>query len=174
MSREFPRVARLAGVAIGDAVEFCRSVPSQGNPLIAWEAFPEVHVKCPDRAALDAVLARFGEAVYSIDDRPLEAVVVDLLAAAGRTLATAESCTGGGIAARLTGVPGSSAVFPGGVVAYSNALKREFLGVPDDVLEAFGAVSAQTVEAMARGVRARTGADVAVSVSGVEIGRAHV
>jgi PncC family amidohydrolase len=186
MSRDFPRVARLVGVRIEDAVAFCRqaSLPPEhgnagdvpapvgghrgdGNPVIAWEVFPEVHVKCPDRAALEAVLARFGDCVYDIDGRTFEAVVVASLAAAGRTLATAESCTGGLIAALVTEVPGSSAVFRGGVVAYANDVKERVLSVPGDVLLTHGAVSGPTVEAMARGVRALTGADLAVAVSGV-------
>lgn len=167
MPRDFPRVARLYGVAIDDAVRFCREVPSPGNPLIAWEVFPEVHVKCPDRAALEAVLARFGDRVYSIDGQPLEVVVVALLAAAGRTLATAESCTGGLISALVTEVPGSSAVFRGGIVAYANEVKEGVLGIPGQVLLEHGAVSGPTVEAMAKGARSITGSDLAVAVSGV-------
>ena len=85
----------------------------------------------------------------------------------GLTLATAESCTGGLLAARLTSVPGSSAVFRGGVVAYADEIKREWLGVPDALLRGHGAVSAQVAEAMAAGARARLGTDVAVAVTGV-------
>lgn len=179
--RDFPRVARLHGVAIDDAVRFCRETTVAaggdpglaagggrgGNPMIAWEVFPEVHVKCPDRAALDAVLAHWGDRVYSIDGRSFEAVVVATMAAAGRTLATAESCTGGMIAALVTEVPGSSAVLRGGVVAYANDVKERVLGVPAEVLATHGAVSGPTVEAMAASVRALAGSDLAVAVSGV-------
>jgi nicotinamide-nucleotide amidase len=94
-------------------------------------------------------------------------MVLDLCRAQGLTLATAESCTGGLVAARLTAVPGSSEVFLGGVVAYSNEVKSRELGVPEAVLERFGAVSAEAAEAMAAGARERLGADVAVSVTGV-------
>ena len=83
------------------------------------------------------------------------------------TLATAESCTGGLVAVRLTDIPGSSDVFLGGVVAYSNELKQSELGVSAEVLERHGAVSAETAEAMARGARERLGADVAVAVTGI-------
>jgi len=83
------------------------------------------------------------------------------------TLATAESCTGGLIAARITSVPGASAVFLGGVVRYSNAVKRDLLGVPREVLDRVGAVSAECAEAMASGARQRLGSDVAVSVTGI-------
>lgn len=85
----------------------------------------------------------------------------------GLTLATAESCTGGLVAGRITSVPGSSAVYLGGVVSYSNEVKRELLGVPQEVLERAGAVSAECAEAMATGARGRLKADVAVSVTGI-------
>jgi nicotinamide-nucleotide amidase len=83
------------------------------------------------------------------------------------TLATAESCTGGLVAARLTSVPGSSDVFLGGVVAYANEVKLRELEVPAEVLERQGAVSAEAAAAMAGGARRRLGADVAVAVTGV-------
>lgn len=89
------------------------------------------------------------------------------LAARGATLATAESCTGGLIAARCTDVPGSSAWFTGGVVAYANEVKRDVLGVAPDLLAAHGAVSEPVVRAMVAGVRRLTGARLAVAVSGV-------
>lgn len=87
--------------------------------------------------------------------------------ARGRWLATAESCTGGLVAARLTELPGSSAMFAGGFVTYTNALKRDLLGVSEDLLVTHGAVSEPVAQAMAEGARARTGADFAVSVSGI-------
>lgn len=89
------------------------------------------------------------------------------LTARGGTLATAESCTGGLIAARCTDVPGSSAWFTGGVVAYANEVKRDMLGVAPDLLAAHGAVSEPVVRAMVAGVRRLTGARLAVAVSGV-------
>ncbi len=82
-------------------------------------------------------------------------------------IATAESCTGGMIAAALTDVPGASAVFEAGFVTYSNAAKTAMLGVDPELLSRFGAVSEQTARAMAEGARARAGADVAVSVTGI-------
>ena len=85
----------------------------------------------------------------------------------GKTLATAESLTGGGIGAAITAVSGASSVYKGGVVSYTNAVKHQVLGVPSDVLERFGAVSEQTARAMAQGVRELLGADVAVSVTGL-------
>ena len=105
--------------------------------------------------------------LFSRDEQPVEEVVLALCRERGLTLATAESCTGGLVAARLTSIPGSSDVFVGGVVAYSNDVKRRELGVPEQTLEAHGAVSEETAAAMAQGVRERLGADVAVSVTGV-------
>lgn len=87
--------------------------------------------------------------------------------ALGARIATVESCTGGLVAHLITEVPGSSAYFVGGFVTYSDALKRELVGVPHDVLAAHGAVSAQVAMAMATGGRARTEADLAVSVTGI-------
>ena len=85
----------------------------------------------------------------------------------GRTIATAESCTGGGIGAVLTAIPGSSSVYKGGVVSYTNEVKMRLLNVSADALDRFGAVSAEVAEAMALGVRNTLRTDVAVSVTGL-------
>ena len=85
----------------------------------------------------------------------------------GMTLVTAESLTGGGIGAALTAIPGSSAVYKGGVISYTNEVKREILGVSPEILERYGAVSLWTAGAMASGVRKLLQADVAVSVTGL-------
>ncbi|HIT35002.1 MAG TPA: CinA family protein [Candidatus Faecousia intestinigallinarum] len=90
-----------------------------------------------------------------------------LKALAGKTLATAESCTGGGIGAALTAIPGASGVYVGGVISYTNAVKRRLLGVPEEMLEQCGAVSAPVAEAMAQGARKALGAEIAVSVTGL-------
>lgn len=85
----------------------------------------------------------------------------------GKTLVTAESCTGGGIGAALTAVPGSSQVYKGGVISYTNWVKAHVLGVPEALLQEKGAVSREVAAAMAQGVRQRLEADVAVSVTGL-------
>lgn len=90
-----------------------------------------------------------------------------LKALKGKTLATAESCTGGGIGAALTAVPGASKVYVGGVISYTNDVKNRVLGVDQEVLDKYGAVSAPVAGAMASGVRKLMQADVAVSVTGL-------
>jgi len=105
--------------------------------------------------------------LFSRDERPIEELVLDLCRARGLTLGTAESCTGGMVAERLTSVPGSSDVFVGAIVAYADEVKARELGVPREVLERHGAVSAETAAAMAGGARERLGADVAVAVTGI-------
>jgi nicotinamide-nucleotide amidase len=105
--------------------------------------------------------------LFSRDERPVEELVLGLCRERRLTLVTAESCTGGMVAERLTSVPGSSDAFLGAVVAYSDEVKARELGVPPQVLERHGAVSAETAAAMAAGARERLGADVAVAVTGI-------
>jgi nicotinamide-nucleotide amidase len=115
-------------------------------------------------AALATQLERF---LFARDERPVEELVLSLATARSLRLATAESCTGGLVAARLTDIPGSSASFVGGVVAYSDDVKRDELEVPEQLLVEHGAVSAEVAAAMAEGARRRLSADVAVAVTGV-------
>jgi nicotinamide-nucleotide amidase len=135
----------------------------------------EIHVDllvgeggAPRADALSAALReRLGGSLFSEDERTIAEIVLELCRERGLTLATAESCTGGLVAARLTAVPGSSDVFRGSVVAYADDVKTDELGVPADVLAAHGAVSAETAEAMAAGVGERLHADIGVSDTGV-------
>lgn len=90
-----------------------------------------------------------------------------LSALKGKTFATAESLTGGGIGAALTAVPGSSEVYKGGIISYTNSVKEKLLGVPHDILERYGAVSPWTAGAMVSGVRKMLDSDVAISVTGL-------
>jgi nicotinamide-nucleotide amidase len=115
----------------------------------------------------EAIRAKLGSIVYGEGEDSMESVVGRLLTEKGLSVATAESCTGGLIAERLTDVPGSSAYFLGGIVAYSNAAKATLLGVSETVLEEHGAVSEPVVRAMAEGVRARFGSDYGVATSGI-------
>ena len=115
-------------------------------------------------AALEKVLA---PAVYSVDGRTLEQVVGQELMGRGWKLAVAESCTGGLVGGKLTDVPGSSAWFAGGIVAYANDVKTRELGVPAEIIERAGAVSEAVAVAMADGVRERFSADAGLSVTGI-------
>jgi nicotinamide-nucleotide amidase len=135
----------------------------------------EIHVDIdalPERAARADALAsalrtELGEYLFAEDERSVAGIVLDLCRQRGLVLATAESCTGGLVAARLTSVPGASDVYRGGIVAYANAVKTSELGVPSELLERYGAVSAEVARAMANGACERLGADVAVAVTGI-------
>jgi nicotinamide-nucleotide amidase len=108
-----------------------------------------------------------GESVYSVNGMGLETVVAELLREWKLTIATAESCSGGLLASRLTDVPGSSAYMQQGVVCYSNESKTQWLGVPPSLIEQHGAVSEPVATAMASGIRERTGAAVGIGITGI-------
>ena len=110
---------------------------------------------------------RIGYGIYGVDAQTVESQIVDSLRRRRQTIATAESCTGGAISDALVRVPGASDVFRGGVVAYTNDVKRSMLDVPADILREHGAVSVETAIAMARGARRRLGADVAIATTGI-------
>ncbi len=113
------------------------------------------------------IRARIGRYIYGVDNQTLEEVVAKLLVERELTLATAESCTGGLIASRLTNIPGSSAFFDRGIVSYSNGAKVELLNVDEDTINTYGAVSPQVAEQMAKGVRQSCGADLGLAVTGI-------
>ncbi len=115
----------------------------------------------------EQVKERLGDVVIGVDVSSLEEVCLALLKEKGLTVGTAESCTGGLIAKLLTDLPGSSAVFRGGVVSYCDGVKAGALGVSYDLLDQYGAVSAQVAEAMALGAREALGCDIALSATGV-------
>jgi nicotinamide-nucleotide amidase len=114
-----------------------------------------------------ALRETLGRYLFTEDERPIAEIVLTLAREHGYTLATAESCTGGLVAGRLTAIPGSSDVFRGAVVAYADDVKAAELGVPEPVLREHGAVSPETAQAMAEGARLRLAADVAVSITGI-------
>lgn len=175
------RTLRFVGIGESDLETRIRDlIEAQSDPFIApYAKLGEVHLRLSTKARTReeglariapveaAIRQRVGGFCYGVDDRPLEAVVGDRLAERGWTVAVAESCTGGLLAKRLTDVPGSSAYFLAGLVTYSNEAKRALLGVPEETLRAFGAVSDETALAMARGVRERTGCTVGVAITGI-------
>lgn len=174
------RLLKFTGIGESDLEERLVDLFRSSNPTVApYASLGEVKLRLTTRAedeeeamALFAPLEqeirrRVGEYMYGSGDDTLEGVIGRMLKAAGKTAAVAESCTGGLIAKRLTDVPGSSAWFPGGLVAYSNEAKERLLDVPGDVLATYGAVSEETAKAMARGAALRFGADIGVGVTGV-------
>jgi nicotinamide-nucleotide amidase len=117
--------------------------------------------------AAHVVRQAMGPFAFSDDDSNLESVVLEQLRKAGKTVAVAESCTGGHLGDRLTDVPGASQVFLGGWLTYSNQAKQSCLGVPADLLNTHGAVSDSVAQAMAEGARQRSGADYALAITGI-------
>jgi nicotinamide-nucleotide amidase len=179
------RIVRIAGRIESQAEEQLRPLYRE------WEARPfpvsatilaalgqlELHLwtRAAARADAEQAVAEavadvgrvFGVDVFSADGRSLEQVVGDLLVDRGLTIATAESCTGGLIASRLTDVPGSSRYVDRGVVTYSNVAKTELLGVPPELIATHGAVSEEVALAMADGIRARAAVGVGIGVTGI-------
>jgi nicotinamide-nucleotide amidase len=184
--------AYLAGFPEGPAAPFtvrCAGVPESDLQLAAQDvlggradieltvlaALGDVRAVLFDRGAGAEALAAAGQALaehlgatcYSTDGRTLAQVVLDTARAAGVTIATSESCTGGLVSGALTAIPGSSDVFLGGVVSYADDVKTAVLGVDPALLTSFGAVSEPVARAMALGAVDVTGADYSVAVTGI-------
>ena len=171
---------RTFGIGEGAAAERIEDLMAGSNPTAATyagdgEMFVRVTAKARDEETaralsaplVRAVCERLGDVVYGVDAPGLEAVVVAGLAQANLRLVTAESCTGGLLAKRITDQPGASAVFNAGFVTYANDAKTRLLGVPPDVLAAHGAVSGETAAWMAEGARLRQGGDLGLGITGI-------
>jgi len=181
----FRRVIKIALRAESQVEEIAQPIYSRladaevpiETTILAAPGFIELHLSARSDdapvadAALDQGVAQLatalGSSVVSTDGKSLEQVVGDLLLARGWKIATAESCTGGLVAGRLTDVSGSSGWLVGGVVAYSNEIKQQFLDVPASLLAEHGAVSEPVGRAMAEGVCRRLGADIGVGITGI-------
>ena len=116
---------------------------------------------------LAKVKETLGDIIYGIDTDSLENTVIHLLKEQGKTLATAESCTGGMLSKRLTDIPGASKVYIGGAVAYSEQSKIKLLGIAPDLIQKKGAVSSEVALAMADGIRLKLGADIGIGITGI-------
>jgi nicotinamide-nucleotide amidase len=171
---------RTFGIGESSLDDELKDIAASGDVTLGFRtSFPENYLRPLARAATAAeaeaklaevcaaIRRRLGALVYGEGEETMPAVVGRLLREQGRTLAVAESCTGGMIAEQITEVPGASAWFLGGVVAYANAAKSELLGVPPALIERHGAVSDEVARAMAEGARARFGADLAVATTGI-------
>ncbi|MCD6360908.1 MAG: competence/damage-inducible protein A [Armatimonadetes bacterium] len=175
------RVIRLADIGESNLVDMIPDIlERRTDPTVAPYASPgEVRLRITTKAAseseadaaldeMEAILReRLGSHIYGVDDETMEVAVGRLLAESHSTLASAESCTGGLIASRITDVAGSSEYFIGGVVAYSNQVKQEILGVPEGVLAEHGAVSEECARAMAEGVRRALRTDWGLATTGI-------
>lgn len=175
------RLVRMVGIGESAMEErILDLIEKQTNPTIApYAGLGEVSLRISAKGKNEAenlrlieamtaeIKARLGEYIYGYDQTNLETVCGDLLHLRGWRLATAESCTGGLIAHRITNVSGSSGYFLGGVNSYSNQLKVELVGVPRELIENYGAVSPEVAAAMAAGIRRKTGAEVGLAVTGI-------
>lgn len=155
-------------------------INGQTNPTIATyakEGEVTLRVSAKTSAGEDAAVIlqpvvneikkRAGDCLYSDEDKTLDLVAAELLLQKNITISAAESCTGGLISETLTNIPGISEVFIGGAVTYSNESKMEFLGVKEQTLQAYGAVSRETASEMAEGIRKRMKTDIGISVTGI-------
>jgi nicotinamide-nucleotide amidase len=171
-------ILRLFGIPESEIANTLRAAEADGLPLDQLEITTclrrgEIEVatsfEAPARAAYERfaefIAARHSDTLFSRDGSTIDEQVVSLLA--GRTVAVAESCTGGLMSARLTDRAGSSAYFAGGIVAYSNEAKVSLVGVDPLLIERFGAVSTEVAEALADGATERFGADIGIGITGI-------
>lgn len=171
---------RTMGIGESAMAETVADLLQGSNPTVApyakqGEALLRVtaHADSTDEAerliapVLEEIRSRLGAYIYGVDADSIQQAVVEALIAKKLHVATAESCTAGYISKRITEIPGASSVFDCGVACYANAIKQKLLGVREETLSAHGAVSEETALEMAAGVRALSGADIGVSVTGV-------
>jgi nicotinamide-nucleotide amidase len=160
------KIDSMEGGPLGVELAYLPSIPGVDLRLTVRDALESDAVNAIDRAAA-RLRERAGQWIYGEDDEDLAAIVLEMCRSRGLTIGVAESCTGGLLGARLTAIPGSSDVVLGGVIAYSNDVKRDMLGVSDASLAAHGAVSEQVVREMATGARRVTGARVGLAITGI-------
>ncbi|HYJ91207.1 MAG TPA: nicotinamide-nucleotide amidohydrolase family protein, partial [Pyrinomonadaceae bacterium] len=176
--RRILRVTGMGESAIDEAIApIYRGYKDVQTSILFSKSEVEIHLSAASTnehqalAALDElskkIADKLGVAVFATNGETMEQVIAKLLTDRGETVSTAESCTGGLIARRLTELPGSSKFFMEGAVTYSNEAKIRTLGVKQEILDKFGAVSAETAEAMAAGIRERAKTDYAIAVTGI-------
>jgi nicotinamide-nucleotide amidase len=180
-TRQFTRELRIAGMPESDVDQRISPIYTKygdvNTTILASPGEIQIHLRAwsADKSATDKILDEMveritlalGENVFTHRAQTLEYVVADALTLNHATISTAESCTGGLLAERLTRVPGSSNYFLGGVVSYSNALKSAWVDVPAAMIESHGAVSAEVAQALADGIRRRTGSTLGIGITGV-------
>ncbi|PID41340.1 MAG: damage-inducible protein CinA [Proteobacteria bacterium] len=174
------RVFKIFGLSEPNVNDIIRSLDLPKEIIIGYyPVFPDVHlsvlIRERDRkrsvdlfdTSCQMIKEALGSVIYGTEEDDLESVVGDLLVRQEKTLALAESCTGGLVSARITKVPGSSRYFTGSAVTYTNDLKIRFLKIDPLLIEKHGAVSRQTAEAMAAGIRTLTGSDIGAAITGI-------
>lgn len=178
-SRMYVRVMKVVGLGESDLEDKLQDfIGSKCPSMTLLCKHSEMHIRLVVRGNTDKASAilnqaesvireRLGDKVFGTDEDTMLELVSKGLKKHGLTLATAESCTGGLLGSQLTQQPGSSEFYLGGVISYSNALKEGFLGVSSQTLEQYGAVSAETAQEMAAGIRERTHADLGISITGI-------
>lgn len=179
MKKSCMRLVKTFGLPESEVAQKLKGIEREGIILGYRAHFREIHLRVSSfgdteeqaqslmEEFLNEIILRLGDTVFTVDGEMLEEVVGRLLLKSNLTLATAESCTGGLLSHRITNIPGSSSYFLEGVISYSNEAKSQILGVPMDLIEAHGAVSAPVVEAMARGVKGLSGSKIGIGISGI-------
>ena len=178
----YSETIKVAGVGESQVeMEILDLIDAQTNPTIATYAkVGEVHIRVTAKGSTSAeaealvspvreeICGRFGDKVYTLrEEVQLEETILEFLKEKKLTLSCAESCTGGMLSSRLVSVPGASNIFKAGLVTYTEEMKHELLGVPNEIFSGPGVVSEECAKAMAEGVRRRTGTGASVAVTGV-------
>lgn len=176
----YSRNVRVFGKGEGQVAEEIAAYVNGSNPTVAtYAGNGEMYVRITAKAdtqqeaevlcqpVMDEICQIIGDCVYTTEYDSLEETVLHLLLEQNKTVATAESCTGGLVAKRITDLPGSSSVFEMGAVTYSNRIKTQLIGVPEKLLMDYGAVSEQVAKAMAEGVQRESGSNLGIGITGI-------
>ncbi|MDU7338560.1 MAG: competence/damage-inducible protein A [Clostridium sp.] len=176
----FSMNVHVFGQGEGAVAELLSDMTDASNPTVATyakegEMYVRVTAKAENaqkaeemcRPVAEQIRERIGDCVYGINVDCLEQLIVNLLSERKLTIATAESCSGGLLAKRITDIPGSSSIFEMGAVTYANRIKTLLLDVPEEMLEKHGAVSEEVAAAMAQGIREKSGSDIGIGITGI-------
>ncbi len=174
------KTLRFAGISESNLAENLGDLLNSQNPTVApYASLGEVKIRITAKAKNkqevnelinpieNKIKNKMGNKLYGTENETLQSVILKMLSERDEKLAVAESCTGGGISAEITSIPGSSVCFLGGIVAYNNQIKHDLLNVPEEILLKHGAVSAEVVELMAKGIEDKFKSDWSIAISGI-------